>query len=99
MYVFDALIYNPGRPPQSMIYSPDNWQLLLTGQQDSFASNHGRPAWLKPVELQLGQAWRAALTSIDDTTLQKTLGDVLDRRRLAALEKRRDELLEGAAGR
>jgi hypothetical protein len=97
MYVFDALIYNPGRRPQAMVYDTDHWQLMLTGNQDTFDAKRGRPAWLKSVDLQIGDAWVNALRSIDDATLEKSLGDVLDKKRIAALAKRRDELLQDAA--
>jgi hypothetical protein len=97
MYVFDALIHNPGRRPQAMVYDTDAWQLMLTGHQDSFDNKRGRPPWLKSVDLQIGDAWVKALQSIDDATLQESLGDVLDKKRIAALGKRRDELLKDAA--
>ncbi|MDH5213522.1 MAG: metallophosphoesterase [Gammaproteobacteria bacterium] len=96
MYVFDALIFNPGRQPQAILYSPDNWQLMLSGHQDSFTTHRDRPPGLRSVELPLGTAWVKALQSVDDASLQAELGDVLDKRRLAALSKRRDQLLEDA---
>jgi hypothetical protein len=94
MYVFDALIYNPGRPPQAINYSEDIWQLMLTSHQLSFDTKRGLPPWLQAVELQIGDAWVRSLQSLDDATLQKELGDVLDKRRLTALAARRDELLK-----
>jgi hypothetical protein len=97
MYVFDALVYNPGRRPQAMLYDLDHWQLMLTGHQESFATKRGRPAWLQSTELKLGKAWVSALQSLDDATLEESLGEVLDRKRIAALAKRRDELLKEAA--
>jgi hypothetical protein len=96
MYVFDALVYNPGRPPQSILYLPGNWQLMLTGHGEAFAAKSDRPAWLKDAELDVGKAWEEALTSMSDEVLQTELGDVLDKRRLSALTKRRDALLKGA---
>lgn len=96
MYVFDALVYNPGRRPQTMVYNTGEWQLMLTGHQDSFASKRGRPPWLQAVDLRLGASWVRALQTIDDETLEQNLGDVLDKKRLGALGKRRDELLKDA---
>jgi 3',5'-cyclic AMP phosphodiesterase CpdA len=96
MYVFDTLIFNSGRSPQNTTYSPDYWQLVLTGHQDAFAAKRGRPPWAQPLDLALGDAWVRALHSIDDATLRSQLGDVLDRKRLDALGKRRDELLKAA---
>lgn len=97
MYVFDALVGNPGRPPERMLYSPDNWQLLLVGHEQSFPTSRRLPAYLtknENVQLQVGDAWQAALTSLDDDALQAQFADVLDKRRLGALAKRRDELLK-----
>lgn len=97
MYVFDALTYNPGRRPEAMVYDTGDWQLMLVDNEASFANKRGRPAWLKSVDLQLGDAWVRALQSIDDATLEENLADVLDKKRLSALGKRRDELLKEAA--
>lgn len=96
MYVWDTLVYNPGRSPQNMLYSTDNWQLMLNAHQDSFASKRGRPPWLKQAELDLNEGWVDALARLSDERMQQELGDVLDKRRLAALGKRRDQLLEEA---
>lgn len=94
MYVFDVLVYNPGRQQREILYAPESWQLLLTGHEDAFAAKGTRPPWSAPIQLQLGKAWVNALQSLDDATLQAALGDVLDRKRLAALASRRDELLQ-----
>ena len=93
MYVFDVLIYNPGRSQRDIIYSPESWQLMLTGHQDAFGTKKSRPPWSVAIELQMGDAWLQALQSLDDAILESELGDVLDKRRLAALAGRRDDLL------
>ncbi|MEX2122874.1 MAG: metallophosphoesterase [Woeseia sp.] len=94
MYVFDALSHNALRRPESMLYGPGNWQLMLVGHSEAFTTRSGRPAWLKEAELKIGAAWTKALSSLSDEVLQAELGDVLDKRRLRALGKRRDALLE-----
>ena len=96
MYVFDALIHNPTRTPLSMLYSPDNWQLMLVNHANSFSTKKDRPTYAKNIELEIGDQWRTALLEIDDEKLRTNLGDVLDRRRLAALAKRRNALIEGS---
>ncbi len=96
MYVYDALIHNPVRTPLSMLYSPDNWQLMLVNHENSFSTKKDRPAYLKNVALALGDQWRTALVEIDDERLRAELGDVLDKGRLKALAKRRDALIEGS---
>ena len=96
MYVFDVLIYNEGRVPTSMVYSPENWQLLLMGHQNAFSTKRDKPGYLEPVPLDLTGAWVEALRSLTDDRLEELLGDVLDSRRLSALGKRRDMLLDEA---
>ena len=93
MYVFDALTYNALRHPQSMLYNPGNWQLMLVGHSEAFGTRDGRPSWLDEAELKIGAAWIEALSALTDEVLQAELGDVLDKRRLRALTKRRDALL------
>ena len=94
MYVFDALINNTARTPSSMLYSSDDWLLLLVDHERSFGTKTGRPAYLGEVELVVGDQWRSALSDLDDKALRAMLGDVLDDDRLAALAARRDALLE-----
>ncbi len=94
MYVYDVLIHNPARTPLSMLYSPDNWQLVLVNHENSFSTKKDRPAYLKNIEFTIGDQWRTALLALDDEELRKNLGDVLDKRRLSALAKRRDALIE-----
>jgi hypothetical protein len=93
MLVWDALIYNEGRFRQTMRYSPDSWQLLLVGHGRAFAASNGRPPHVRNQELALTERWRRALEALTDGVLADELGDVLDKRRLAALATRRDELL------
>jgi hypothetical protein len=94
MYVYDVLIHNPARTPLSMLYSPDNWQLVLVNHENSFSTKKDRPAYLKNIEFTIGDQWRTALLALDDEKLRAELGDVLGKRRLAALTKRRDALIE-----
>jgi hypothetical protein len=96
MYIFDALAHNALRQPQDILYDPGNWHLMLTGHGDAFAAKSGRPAWLEDAELDVGNAWEQALSSMSDEVLQTEFGDVLDKRRLSALIKRRDALLKSA---
>jgi hypothetical protein len=94
MYVFDTLIHNPARTPQSMLYNPDDWQLMLINHRNSFGTQTDRPAYLKNTRLSIGNEWRISLLELDDDRLRKNLGDVLDKSRLGALGKRRDVLIE-----
>ena len=93
MYIFDTLIYNEGRNLQSMIYSPDIWQLILVGHERAFSTRKGKPAHLKTAPIVVGDAWRNALVSLTDELVDERLGDVLDERRQRALLARRDQLV------
>jgi hypothetical protein len=94
MYIFDTLIYNPGRPPASTLYNLENWQLVLAGHDDTFGTRKGRPRYLSKVTLDLSNEWRKKLSALDEASLTETLDGALDKRRIAALVKRRDELLD-----
>lgn len=94
MYVFDTLIHNTTRSPLSMLYGPEDFQLMLVDHGNSFGLQNGSPAYLKNVEFAVGDEWRAALLAITDEKLRENLEDVLDKGRLAALSMRRDELIK-----
>ncbi len=94
MYVFDTLIHNEGRSLRRMMYEPADWSLVLVEHDRAFKATKSRPPHLKSVELEITDGWRAALAALSDETLAEHLGDVLDRRRLRSLGKRRDELLD-----
>lgn len=97
MYIFDTLVYNEGRAPHNMNYSPSNWQLLLTGHAKAFGTRNSRPRYLADIEFQLTGTWAEALASLTDAALAENLADVLDKRRLSALGKRRDSMLSELA--
>lgn len=99
MYVFDVLIYNEGRSQQQMLYDTSDWSLILSEHGRAFSTRKGRPAHLQSAQLPISLGWRKALTALTDEQVQANFSDVLPKRRLRALESRRDELLESAAGR
>ena len=96
MYVFDVLIYNEGRTTQRMLYDPASWRLMLIEHDRAFARKKGRPKHLKTLSLEITDGWRRALVGLTDEVLAESLSDVLDSRRLRALQQRRDELLASA---
>jgi hypothetical protein len=96
MHVFDALINNSARTPSSMLYSPEDWSLVLIDNEHSFGANPGRPAYLEDIDLAIGDQWRSALSELNDEALRAELGDVLDDDQLAALGVRRDALLDNS---
>jgi len=94
MYVFDSLIYNEARTPERIRYSADNFQLILVGHDDALSTGRGRPSILRDVQLDINVSWSEGLASLDEGRLIDVLGDVMDERRIRALLRRRDELLE-----
>ncbi len=96
MYVFDVLIYNEGRSQPRMLYDPASWTLMLTEHDRAFAARKGRPKHLQKLPLEFATGWQYALDGLDNTVLEKTLGDVLGKKRIRALAQRRDELLASA---
>ena len=95
MYVFDTLGHNPGRHTDSMLYSRDNYQLMLVDNTAMFGTSGSRPAYLQDVALKVGDYWTGSLQLLTAATLNEQLGDVLDKRRVKALLKRRDRILSG----
>jgi len=93
MHVFDALINNGVRSPSTMLFSPEEWLLMLVDHEHSFGTGIDRPEHLRDVDLAIGNQWREALRKLDDDTLQDNLGNVLDQQQLVALGKRRDILI------
>lgn len=93
MYVFDVLVYNEGRSQQRMMYDKSSWRLILSEHDRAFSTRKGRPAHLRNAPVSVSPGWKSALTELDDNILQETFSDVLDKRRLRALQARRDELL------
>lgn len=96
MYVFDALTYNDGRVPSFILYDPADWQLYIVEFDNAFGTQKGKPQYLNSVELNIGGHWSQALKGLSDRVLKAELGDVLDKRALSALSKRRDALIESA---
>ena len=92
-YVFDTLVYNEGRSLESMLYSTDDWQMMLVGHGKAFGKSTGRPRHLANVELEIGSGWRDALAGLSDEVIEREFADILDKRRRDALAARRDELL------
>jgi hypothetical protein len=96
LYIFDVLINNEKRLPNSMVYNTSNWQLMSMGHSGSFGTRKGRPKYLADTRLDLTSEWRKALTGLTDETLESQLGDVLSKRQISAIGSRRDMLLREA---
>jgi hypothetical protein len=93
MHVFDTLIGNFARTSSSMLYVPDDWNLMLVDHENSFGIGVDLPAFSQHVDLKIGNQWQMALLELDDQLLRELLEDALDESRLAALAERRDVLV------
>ncbi len=93
MSIFDVLIGNGTRSTDTIRYDLNSFLLMLAGHEQAFTSSGSRPARYKDAPLQINPAWAAALNSLTDEVLQQRFADVLDKRRIKALAKRRDLLL------
>ncbi len=98
MYTFDALINNPARTPQTMLYADDDWQLMLVDHRESFGAANGPGMELASAGPKVGDTWRKKLAEMDDHVLRDSLHDVLRGHQLTALAERRDILI-GEKGR
>lgn len=94
MRVFDALIGNPARTPSTMLYDPEELELILVGHDAAFGT--AWPGHSAHAELTVGKDWQIALRELDGAALRDALGDVLDGQQLAELEQRRDALLNNS---
>jgi hypothetical protein len=66
---------------------------MLNNNGNTFDARTGRPKYLEQVPLKVNSFWYKALSGLDDETLAATFSDVLDKRRIKALAKRRDQLM------
>ena len=66
---------------------------MFVDHENAFGAEEDRPAYLKEVELVIGDQWRAALLKLDYEALHAELGDLPGEDRLTALGKRRDALV------
>ena len=93
MYIFDALIRNNGRTPDSMLYNRADLALLFTVGANAFSNASSFPDYLEAVPKTLPEPLAVRLEAINEETLQATLGETLTRKQIRALNSRRQKLL------
>lgn len=92
MNVFDILIHNTDRTQQNALFTRD-WMLVLIDHSRAFPTHEREPVLLYRGETRVPPSLAERLATLDRATLQKSLGDLLHRRQIDALLKRRDRLL------
>lgn len=96
MRVLDVLIYNEDRNQSNLLFDRNNGMLRLIDHSRSFRTHRGRPALYESARLLLSPDLAARLRALDREVLHELTGDLLDRKQIKALLKRRDEILEEA---
>lgn len=96
MQVFDVLIYNEDRNQSNLLFDRGNGSLRLIDHSRSFRTHRGRPAFYEKARLRLPPSIAERLRALDREVLHELVGDLLDRKQLRALLKRRDEILKDA---
>ena len=94
MYAFDTLIFNTDRTQENVLYTKDDWALHLIDHTRAFRSNRGLPPIADDVQLSLSPEFAERMGALNEEQLNEALGDVLKRKQIAALIRRRDEILE-----
>ncbi|MBP9035472.1 MAG: metallophosphoesterase [Pseudomonadales bacterium] len=94
MYIFDALVYNPGRVTDDILFARNGGTLILTGHAPAFGTRTGVPAYLKKANLTLNAMWRDKLAGLQSDQARASLREVLGDKRLKALLKRAEQLAD-----
>lgn len=94
MLIFDTLTANDSRNGSTILYDLSTWQLILVGHEFAFTTAASKSTALQNARIEISSSWVAALKSMDDDVLQETFGDLLDKRRIRALARRRDSLIK-----
>ncbi|MGH8495397.1 MAG: metallophosphoesterase [Gammaproteobacteria bacterium] len=94
MYVFDALIHNLGRTTDSIRYTAGQKSLWLGDHLETFDTDGSIPDYLRGTGVAIPALLSDRLASLNEARLQDLLGELLSRRQIRAILKRRDEILE-----
>ncbi len=94
MYIFDALVYNPGRIADDILFARSDGTLILTGHALAFGTRTGVPPYLKKANLTLSAMWREKLAGLQTDQARATLREVLGDKRLKALLTRAEQLAD-----
>jgi hypothetical protein len=96
MYVLDILLYNEGRTPATIAYDPVTTRLILVNNSKTFSRKSGAPPHLKGRKLAMPEELAHRLSELSSDSLNQSLAELLSKREIAALLKRRDYVLNSA---
>jgi hypothetical protein len=94
MYVLDVLLYNEGRTPATISYDPVSTRLILVDNSKTFSRKSGAPPHLKGRKLVVPEELARRLSELNSDSLNESLAELLSKREIAALLKRRDYVLD-----
>ena len=96
--LFDSLIGNADRGPSDVLYLLSEERIFLIDHSEAFSTSPDLPIGvLESGGPDLTPALSEALRSLDEDSLEKELGDLLDGHQIAALLARRDKILAAAS--
>jgi hypothetical protein len=93
VYAFDTLIGNEGRTPDSLLFDSDDWFVYVTAHDRAFGSSKSLPAYLKARPPATGAELRRRVAALNESSLETSLGELLDAKGRKAILDRRDALL------
>ena len=93
LYAFDVLTFNRGRSTNNVFYVNEVTDLIATDYGDAFGTERALPSGIDPQALAMTPPLLAAMRALDAETLEASIGDWLDSRRIRALLSRRDRLV------
>jgi len=94
MHAWDTLTANTGRTAANLLYRRQFWRLQLTEHGQAFSTDKRLPKSMSPEVVTLAPEVRAALSLLNEAMLQKELGGWLNKKRIGALLRRRDAMLD-----
>lgn len=96
MRILDILIYNEDRNQTNVLFDREWGTVRLIDHSRSFRTHRGRPPIYKDSRVRMPARLQQRLQALDRETLHNLVGDLLERKQLRALLKRRDEILKQA---
>lgn len=93
MRIFDVLIYNEDRNQSNVLFDRDKGLVRLIDHSRAFRTHRGRPPVYENAPLRIPEPLAERLAALDRDTLHELVGDLLQKKQLRAILKRRDEIL------
>jgi hypothetical protein len=96
--LFDLLIYNEDRNLTNLLWTDDDFTLVLIDHSRSFRALGKRAPQYPKTVIELSSLFRARLEALDRAALDRTVGEYLHPKQIEAILQRRDLILREAQG-